>query len=137
MRKRSRDCNYLRKPPGDVVQAAGEDPYLLAAPMYLQAYAVQLVIDDRRKARLIQCGVRIRSAGRQHRLNAHADLKADRLECFETAGEQQGGRTGGRGHQHGRPAYGGDGNVEGSSQAFLYSRLHRALPQLTEYQTTQ
>jgi hypothetical protein len=82
--------------------------------VHLHAYPIKFVIDDRRKACLVERSIRARRAGSQHGLDAHPNLKPHRLERLQTTAQED-RRCGRRGrHEHGGSAYIDNGDLEGS-----------------------
>ena len=101
-RQRQRRRDHLRHARGDVVERAREDADLVAAPVDLDAHAVELEL-DRRRADPLQRGVEVVARRGEHRLHRPQQLERDRPQPRRALGERDRGDGPEVAAQHQRP----------------------------------
>jgi len=129
----------LRYAGGDVVKSSGEHPHVVAGPMQLNPYPVQLPFQSHRAALRVlrQCSHDIGCRLRQHRQDRPPNLKTNGAQGLHAIAKCRRGDRWQRPTQHERASHVGHGNVGSRRDRLDHDTVLGTLPQLTAHECDQ
>ena len=137
-RQRTGNSHDIDQASRHVVEAASEDPDLVAVLVDLHPDAVELGVDaDLAAVQLLVGSGHIGCRRRQHRSDRLADLEAECTDSLDALGQRCDRHRAGRATQHDRPADVSQGYAARSRDGVDHGRVQRTLPDRARHQPAQ